>query len=118
VGAPLGGGRAACWLAARGVQTMMVSKPASSPCAPAQRLMRSLDAAEIERPAQPIGELSGKAGLDAREALWSLFFPRFAIFFFAAGKTVGPVAHDEKPSRQVVDAAVIDRPAYARLQLN
>jgi hypothetical protein len=29
------------------------------------------------------------------------------IFKFATGKTVGPVAHDETPSKSVVDAAVI-----------
>jgi hypothetical protein len=43
--------------------------------------------------------------------LWSLFFPHLAFFRFAAGKTVGPVAHDEKPSKSIVDAAVIGRPS-------
>jgi hypothetical protein len=43
--------------------------------------------------------------------LWSLFFPHLAFFRFAAGKTVGPVAHDEKQSKSIVDAAVIGRPS-------
>ncbi len=51
------------------------------------------------------------AGLEAREALWSLICPHLAIFCFVAGTTVGPVEHDEKPSRSVVDEAMIERPA-------
>ncbi len=54
------------------------------------------------------GELSEEAGLEAREALRSLFFRTLPFSHFAAGKTVGPVAHDEKPMRSVVDAAVIE----------
>ncbi len=56
-----------------------------------------------------LSELSREAGLEVREALWSLFFPHLAFFRFAAGKTIGPVAHDERPSKSVVDAAVIER---------
>ncbi len=69
-----------------------------------------VNAAVIERLARSVGELSGGAGLEALAALWSLFFPHLASFHFAAGKTVGPAAHDsgEKPSKPVVDAAVIE----------
>lgn len=44
---------------------------------------------------------------------WSvlLCFPHLAYFRFAAGKTVGPVAHDAEPSKCDIDAAVIERPA-------
>ncbi len=60
-----------------------------------------------------VSELSGGAGPDseASEALWSLFFLHLAIFRFAAGKTVAPVANDEKQSKSVVDAGAIERPA-------
>jgi hypothetical protein len=37
------------------------------------------------------------------------YFRTLPILRFAAGKTVGPVAHDENPSKSVVDAAVIER---------
>jgi hypothetical protein len=68
-----------------------------------------VDAAVIEHLAWSVGELSREAGLEVREASWRVFFPHFAFFFcFAAGKTVGPVAHDEKPSKSVIDAAVIE----------
>ena len=67
----------------------------------------------VERPAWSVGELSREAGLEARAALWSLFFPYLAIFRFAAGKTVGPVEYDEKLSKSVVDAAVVERPAQS-----
>jgi hypothetical protein len=63
----------------------------------------------IERLSSSVGELSREACLEVREALWSLFFPHLAFFRFAAGKTVGPVAHDEKPSKSIVDAALIER---------
>jgi hypothetical protein len=56
-----------------------------------------------------VGELSGEAGLEVCEALWSLFFQHLAFFRFAAGKTVGPVAHDEKQSKSVIDATEIER---------
>ena len=36
-----------------------------------------------------------------------------AFFRFAAGKTVSPVAHDEKLSKFIVDAAVIERLALS-----
>ncbi len=48
-----------------------------------------------------------------------VLFSPLAIFRFkfAAGKTVGPVAPDEKPSKSVVDAAVINRPAKSVSEL-
>jgi hypothetical protein len=74
-----------------------------------EKLSKSVvDAAAIERLAS-VGELSGEAGLEACEALWSQFFQHLALFRFAAGKTVGPVAHDEKLSKSVVNAAVLER---------
>ncbi len=45
--------------------------------------------------------------------MWSLFFQHLAIFGFAPGKTVGPVEYDEKSSKSVVDAAVVERPAQS-----
>jgi hypothetical protein len=49
--------------------------------------------------------------------LWSLFFSHLAFFLFAAGKTVGPEAPNEKPSKSVVDAAVIERLAITSLSM-
>ncbi len=49
-----------------------------------------VDAAVIERLAKSVGELSGEAGLEVREALWSLFFSHLAFFRCAAGKMVSP----------------------------
>jgi hypothetical protein len=76
-----------------------------------------IDAAVVEHPAQSVGELSGEAGLEAREALWSLFSPHHARFCFAAGKTVGPEEHDATLSKSVIDAAVVERPAQSVGQL-
>ncbi len=70
-------------------------------------------AAVVERPAWSVGELSREAGLEARAALWSLFFPHLAIFRFAARKTVGRVESDEKLSKSVVNAEVVERPAQS-----
>jgi hypothetical protein len=50
----------------------------------------------IECLSQSVGELSREAGLEVLEALWILFFQHLAYFRFVAGKTIGPVAHDEK----------------------
>ena len=67
----------------------------------------------LECPAWSVGELSREAGLEARAALLSLYFLHLTIFRLAAGKTVGPVEYDEKLSKSVVDAAVVERPAQS-----
>ena len=50
-----------------------------------------------------------KQALEPVEHCAACLFQHLAYVRFAAGKTVGPVAHDENPSKSVVDAAVIER---------
>jgi hypothetical protein len=82
-------------------------------CSRGRRAPRAQQPCNWQEPAaeRSVGELSKETGLEVREALWSLFFPHLAFFRFAAGKTIGlrVVAHDEKPLKSIVDAAVIAR---------
>jgi hypothetical protein len=47
--------------------------------------------------------MSKEASLEVLVVLWSLFFKHLAIFCVAAGKAVGPLAHDEEQLKSVVD---------------
>ena len=57
----------------------------------------------IDRPEQSVNEWRDEASLKDLVALWSLCFPHLAYFRFAAGKAVGPVAHDEKQLKSEIE---------------